>query len=82
MASHSAVIWEFFTISKSDESKASCNYCSKLISRGGQDKSSFGHSGLKKHLLTHTRVFAEFEKKQTDHTSQKKKQCLRIEIKL
>ena len=55
-----ATIWEFFTISERDESKASCKYCSKLISRCGQDRNNFGHSGLKKHLATHPKQYEQY----------------------
>ena len=55
-----ATIWEFFTISERDESKASCKYCSKLISRGGSNRNNFGHSGLKKHLATHPKQYEQY----------------------
>jgi len=67
----SSVIWKFFTIDKNDESKAQCNSCGKPISRGGKDKHSYGHSGLRKHLSTHSTVFRQYDALQKEATKDK-----------
>ena len=50
-----SLIWNHFTISVNDDSKAICNYCNVLISRGGKNSRTFGTMNLLKHLrLNHT----------------------------
>lgn len=60
----SSLLWEFFTINNTDETKAVCNYCNKSISRGGKDKHQFGLSGIKKHLSTHGKIYSDYQKRQ------------------
>ena len=61
-----AVIWEYFTINTDDESKVMCNSCGKSLSRGGQNKKSWGHSGMKNHLSTHAIKYREFDSKRKE----------------
>uniref|UniRef100_A0A915K4J0 BED-type domain-containing protein n=1 Tax=Romanomermis culicivorax TaxID=13658 RepID=A0A915K4J0_ROMCU len=44
-----SLIWNYFTISRDDESKVHCNTCQKLISRGGKDRHGWGHKGISNH---------------------------------
>ena len=70
---HESPLWEYFKISGEDEGKVNCNICSKLISRGSQDKHSWGHSGPIKHLKTHAKAYTEYMKKQGVKKTEKAK---------
>ena len=57
-----SLIWEHFTVSVNDDSKAICNYCNALISRGGKNPKIFGTTNLLKHLrLNHTSKYSSLE---------------------
>lgn len=61
-----SIVWNHFIISEDDKSKAECNHCKKLISRGGMGKAAsttplFGH--LKNvHLPEFVKLSEEKEK--------------------
>lgn len=56
------MIWNHFTISVSDDSKAICNYCKVSISRGRKNLKTIGTTNLLKHLrLNHTVEYSSLE---------------------
>lgn len=50
MSGRKSDVWNFFTVSKTLESKAICNICKCLVSRGGVTSRSFSTTNLKRHL--------------------------------
>jgi len=57
-----SLIWNHFTVSVSDETKAVCNYRKMTISRGGKNPKTFGTTNLLKHLqLNHTSEYSNLE---------------------
>ena len=50
-ATRRSKIWSYFTVSCTDESKASCVTCQALVSRGGKKQKSYNTSNLHKHLM-------------------------------
>lgn len=52
MSALKSVVWEFFKIDNDNESFAKCNNCNKSVSRGGNDRNSYGLNNLRKHLKT------------------------------
>ena len=43
-------IWDHFTVSGLDESKATCVHCQQSVSRGGKTCKAYNTSNLRKHL--------------------------------
>ena len=43
-------IWDHFTVSGLDESKATCVHCQQSVSRGGKTSKAYNTSNLRKHL--------------------------------
>ena len=57
-----SLISDHFTFSVNDDSKAICNYCKVLISRGGKNLKTFGTTNLLKCLrLNHTSKYSSLE---------------------
>ena len=58
-----SVIWNHFTISVNDESKAICDYCKVSISRRGKNLKTFGTTNLliKNLRLNHTLEYSSLE---------------------
>ena len=55
-------IWDYFTVSDEDNTRAKCNVCSALISRGGKTASNCNTSNLKSHLKSfHRVVYIQYE---------------------
>lgn len=48
-----SVVWKYFEIDANDKCKALCKLCSRSVSRGGKNASSFGTSNLLAHLKSH-----------------------------
>lgn len=55
-----STIWSFFSVDKSDKTKAVCLTCKQLISRGGDNPKAFNTSNLRKHLEGHADKYKEF----------------------
>lgn len=58
-----SLVWDYFTICETDESKAKCISCDKIISRGGKDRNNWGHKGLRNHLATHINQNSDFKRR-------------------
>jgi len=43
-------VWDFFVVTPNDNSKATCNVCGAILSRGGTKPGNFSVSNLKSHL--------------------------------
>ena len=64
-------VWNHFTISVADESKAICNHCEAILSQGGKSPKTYGTSNLLKHLRTHHEaIFSDFQAADTNEASQ------------
>ena len=60
-------VWQHFTISATDDSKAVCNQCGDEISRGGKNRKSFNTTNLCKHLESlHPVLFTQLLKEEQD----------------
>jgi len=66
-------VWNHFTISVADESKAICNNCKTTLSRGGKNPKTYGTSNLLKHLRTHHKaIFSELQ------TAEETQECWQV----
>ena len=45
-----SVVWRLFKVNEDDETKATCNLCNKVLSRGGKSERFFSTTNLNKHL--------------------------------
>jgi hypothetical protein len=60
-------VWKFFTVKEADPSKATCNLCSKEISRGGKKAKTYATTGLRNHLEgIHKLEYQEVVKEEKD----------------
>ncbi|PIK50913.1 putative zinc finger BED domain-containing protein 4-like [Apostichopus japonicus] len=67
-------IWDYFSISPNDITKAKCIACGTLISRGGKTSATFTSTNLKNHLKnSHTFKFKEFQESQNKADELKRK---------
>ncbi|CAI5676938.1 unnamed protein product [Oreochromis niloticus] len=58
-----SAVWTYFKISEDDRSKAECKLCTRKVSRGGKESTSFNTSNLIKHMRTHHALeYTEFAK--------------------
>ncbi len=70
-----SVLWQFYAVANPTDTHAKCNFCKKLISRGGKTPKDFGTTGMRNHLRGHTAEFARFEElaKMADKEREKQK---------
>ena len=40
MSTEISMVWSFFEVHKEEKNKAICNFCQKIVSRGGSGKSA------------------------------------------
>ena len=65
-------IWNYFTISVSDEKKAVCHECHEDVARGGDKTNSFNTSNLRKHLkCRHPDKLRELEESEKEASKKK-----------
>ena len=56
-----SAIWDYFTVSTTDQAKAECNACHMKVSRGGKTPRDFSPTNLKNHLQRlHGDLYTEF----------------------
>ena len=68
-------VWNYFSISVSDNKKAVCHECNENVARGGDKTNSFNTSNLRKHLKNrHPDKLRELEESEKA-ASKKKSQC-------
>lgn len=60
-------IWEYFQLAE-DSKYASCNYCDKLISRGGDSTKVYNTTNLVNHLKSaHQEAYQKYKQKHTEY---------------
>ena len=65
-------IWNYFSISVSDEKKAVCHECQENVARGGDKTNSFNTSNLRKHLRNrHPEKLRELEENEKEASRKK-----------
>ena len=65
-------IWNYFSISVSDEKKAVCHECQENVARGGDKTNSFNTSNLQKHLRNrHPDKLRELEESEKEASKKK-----------
>ena len=78
MATRKSEVWNFFSISATDDSKAVCEDCGEKVARGGESPKTFTTSNLRKHLknrhLTLFTKLVEVEKCSTQKDGKRKTQ--------
>ena len=67
-------IWDHFTVCPEDNSRAKCNLCCSIISRGGKTASTCNTSNLKSHLkCCHGVAYQQYEAAEKEANGQKRK---------
>jgi hypothetical protein len=70
-------IWDHFTVCPNDNtnnSRAKCNICSSILSRGGKTASTCNTSNLKSHLkCCHALAYQKYEEAEKEVNAQKRK---------
>ena len=65
-------IWDYLQLAE-DSKYALCNYCGKLISRGGDSTRVYSTTNLVNHLKsTHKEAYQEYKKKHTKYREKEK----------
>jgi len=69
-----SLVWNPFTISIADDSKAICNHCNNLVLQGGKNPKTYGISNLLKHLcLNHESEYSTLQAEEAAQVKEKGK---------
>ena len=68
-----SIIWTFFSICETDNTKAICGTCQEKMSRGGKSSKSFNTTNLRKHMELHPKEFKEFSSMEVEKGKRERK---------
>ena len=68
-----SIIWTFFSICETDNTKAICGTCQEKVSHGGKSSKSFNTTNLWKHLELYPKDFKEFSSMEVEKVKEKGK---------